>query len=145
MSHVTHMNESCHTYEWVMSHIWMSHVTHMTESCLTHTQVSARFIRWVMCNTRMSHVPHVVTESCLTHIEATGWILAWFVGACDWVMSHTHTHNGEVWSHVTLSDESCPTCDCVTSRTWMSHVAHVTESCVTHTHIAVTYGWVMSR
>ena len=21
------MNESCHTYEWVMSHIWMSHVT----------------------------------------------------------------------------------------------------------------------
>ena len=27
--HVTHMNESCHTYEWVMSHIWMSHVTHI--------------------------------------------------------------------------------------------------------------------
>ena len=25
MSHVTHMNESCHTYEWVMSHIWMIH------------------------------------------------------------------------------------------------------------------------
>ena len=23
MSHVTHMNESCHTYEWIMSHIWM--------------------------------------------------------------------------------------------------------------------------
>ena len=22
-----------HTYEWVMSHIWMSHVTHMNESC----------------------------------------------------------------------------------------------------------------
>jgi len=32
MSHVTHMNESCHTYEWVMSHIWMSPVTHMNES-----------------------------------------------------------------------------------------------------------------
>jgi len=32
MSHVTHMNESCHTYEWVMSHTWMSHVTHMNES-----------------------------------------------------------------------------------------------------------------
>ena len=27
MSHVTHMNESCHT--------WMSHVTHMNESCHT--------------------------------------------------------------------------------------------------------------
>jgi len=24
---------SCHTYEWVMSHIWASHVTHMSESC----------------------------------------------------------------------------------------------------------------
>jgi len=36
MSHVTHTNESCHTYEWVMSHIWMSHVTRMmNESCHT--------------------------------------------------------------------------------------------------------------
>jgi len=25
-SHVIHMNESCHTYEWVMSHVWISHV-----------------------------------------------------------------------------------------------------------------------
>ena len=33
MSQVTHMNESCHTYEWVMLHIWMSHVTHMNKSC----------------------------------------------------------------------------------------------------------------
>jgi len=29
------MDESCHTYEWVMSHIWMSHVTHMKKSCRT--------------------------------------------------------------------------------------------------------------
>ena len=29
MSHVAHMNESCPTYEWVMSHICMSHVTHV--------------------------------------------------------------------------------------------------------------------
>ena len=36
MRHVTHMNESCHKYEWVMSHIWMSHVTHMNESCHTY-------------------------------------------------------------------------------------------------------------
>jgi len=27
MSHATHMNESCHTHEWVMPHTWMSHVT----------------------------------------------------------------------------------------------------------------------
>ena len=36
MSHIwfTHMNESCHTCEWVMSHIWMSHVTHMNVTAL---------------------------------------------------------------------------------------------------------------
>ena len=27
MSHATHMNESCHTYESVMSHMRMRHVT----------------------------------------------------------------------------------------------------------------------
>jgi len=31
-----HVNESRHTYEWVMSHMWMSHVTHMNESCHTY-------------------------------------------------------------------------------------------------------------
>ena len=48
MSHVTHMNESCHTYEWVVSHIfWMSHVTHMNESCHTY--------EWVMGYTGGHH------------------------------------------------------------------------------------------
>ena len=43
--YVTNMNESCHTYEWVMSHIWMSHVTNMRESCHTYEWVmSHRFI-----------------------------------------------------------------------------------------------------
>ena len=53
MSHVTHMNESCHAYEWVMSHIWMSLATyewvmsHMNESC--HTD------EWVISHIRMRH------------------------------------------------------------------------------------------
>jgi len=36
MRHVTHVNESCHTYEWVMSHLWISHITHINESCHTY-------------------------------------------------------------------------------------------------------------
>jgi len=33
MSHIRiHTNESCHTYECVMSRIQMSHVTHINES-----------------------------------------------------------------------------------------------------------------
>jgi len=39
MSHVSRMNESCLTYEWVMSHVWMSHVSRMNESCLTYERV----------------------------------------------------------------------------------------------------------
>ena len=58
-SHVTHMNESrctyewesCHTYEWVMSHIWMSNGTHINESCHTY--------EWVTLQIRMSHVTHI--------------------------------------------------------------------------------------
>jgi len=35
-------NDSCHTQGWVMSHTWMSHVTHMDESCHTHTSRAPR-------------------------------------------------------------------------------------------------------
>jgi len=31
-SHVTHINESCHTYEWVLSRIWMIGFTHVNTS-----------------------------------------------------------------------------------------------------------------
>jgi len=34
------MSESRHTYEWVISPVWMSHVTHMNESCHTCWVVS---------------------------------------------------------------------------------------------------------
>ena len=64
MRHVTHINESWHTYEWVMSHtwtsptthewvmshIWMRHNTLMNESCHTY--------EWVMSHIWMSHVTH---------------------------------------------------------------------------------------
>jgi len=70
MSHATHMNESCHTYEWVMSHIWMSHVTPMNKSCHTH--------EWVMSHTWMSHTYECVIAHewmnyvihALTHLES---------------------------------------------------------------------------
>jgi len=50
MSRVTHVNESRHTWKWVMSHIWMSHVTHMNEPCHTY--------EWAMSHIWMSHVTH---------------------------------------------------------------------------------------
>jgi len=33
--HVTHMNESCHTYEWVTSQIRSIYDTHVNEACHT--------------------------------------------------------------------------------------------------------------
>ena len=101
MRYVTHMDESCHTYGWVISHIWMSHFTHMNESCHTYG--------WVMSHIWMSHVTHM-DESCHT---------------CEWVMSHIWM------SHVTHMDESYHTYRWVMSHIWMSHVTHVNESCQT--------------
>jgi len=61
---------SCHTYEWVMSHIQMSHVTHMNVSChlwlrlhVTHMNESCHTYEWVMSHIWMSHVTHM-NESC---------------------------------------------------------------------------------
>ena len=51
MSHVTHTNESCRTYDRVISHIWMSHATHMIESRHTY--------EWVMSHVWSSHVTHM--------------------------------------------------------------------------------------
>jgi len=62
MSHVTHVNESYHTCEWVMLHIWMSHVTHVNESCHTY--------EWVMSHMWMSHITHWNVSN--THIRITG-------------------------------------------------------------------------
>jgi len=103
MSHVTHMNESCHTYEWVMSHIWTRHVTHMTESCHRYSHI------W------MSHVTHM-NESC-----------------------HIYEHT----SHVTHMNESCHTYEHVMWHIWLSRVTHTNESCHTRMNESChTYEWV---
>ena len=96
---VTRINESCHTYEWVMSHMWMSPVTHVNESCQT--------CEWVMSHMWMSHGTHV-NEACHT---------------CEWALSHMWM------SPVTHVNESCHTCEWVMSHMWMSQVTHANESC----------------
>ena len=65
LGHVTYMNESCHTYEWVMSHVWMSNVyvgmshdSHMNEAC--HT--------W------MRHDSHMNGR----HVKYTKFHITWF-------------------------------------------------------------------
>ena len=65
MSHVTHMNDSCRTYEWVMSRISMNHVAHMNESCHTYEWVVSHI--WLSHVTYMSgicDVPHTYRNTC---------------------------------------------------------------------------------
>jgi len=128
MSHVTHMDESCHTHGWVMSHIWMSHVTHTDESCHTHG--------WVMSHIWMSHVTHM-DESCHTYGGVMSHIWMSPVTHMDeschtygWVMSH-------IWmSHVTHMDESCHTYGWVMSQIYMSHVTHMNKSCCAYESVS---------
>ena len=73
---MSHMNESCHTYEWVTSHVRMSHVTcewvmsHVNESChIWMSHVTLLYVHaslMIACYTWMSHVTHM-NESCHTH------------------------------------------------------------------------------
>jgi len=145
MSHVTHMNESCHMYEWVMSHIWMNHV---------HTQ------EWVMIHVRMGHGLHM-DESCYSYEWAV--VLTWMrritnmnesCHTYEWSMSHVwmvhvtrmndprHTYQS-VMSHM-CECVLAYTSECVLSHTEMSHIVHKIASCHTHkwvmVHIYMSHG-----
>jgi len=166
ISHVTHMNKSCHTELtriWTQdvkirhqSLQWMSHVlytciyvnesrntyewvkSHIWMSQVTHMDESCHTYGWVMSHMWMSHVTHV-NESCHT----CEWAVSRF-----WMIHVTHVdeccHKYEwgtshIWmSHITHMNESCHTWEWVMSHMWMSHVTHENESC----H---TCEWVMSH
>jgi len=117
----TYMKESCRTYEWDMSHVWMGHVTRMNES-VTHMKT---YSLWTATLTTHSN------DAC--HM-------------CLRVMSHicTHIHEGSrkkvsnMWLIHMCDSFICVTHAWVMSHIGMSHVTHVNESC----H---TYEWVMSH
>ena len=60
MSHVISINESCHTYEVVMSHVWMSIFTCMNESRLTYQRVISRI--------RIRHATYSIRERVMLQI-----------------------------------------------------------------------------
>jgi len=47
------MNQSCLTYKWVVSHMWMSHATHMNEPCQIYTRAMSP---WHTCECDRVHV-----------------------------------------------------------------------------------------
>jgi len=63
-SHFIHVNESCHTYEWVVSHTWMRHVSYAIRNdiCVC-ALIDTSFA--VISQRLTCHVTHV-NESCHT-------------------------------------------------------------------------------
>jgi len=92
---MSHMNDSCHAHEWVMSRI----VTH--SSCRTSVWLDS-FI-WDMICIWMNHVTYE-------------WVTFVLV-AYEWIMSHM---NGSCHAHEWVMSRMNETC-----HTWMSHVVYI--------------------
>jgi len=115
----THMKESYHTYEWVMSHVtvpaaatvecvishvWMCHVTPY-EGVISHTWVS-HIARHGPCCGHSCRMRHITRKNVPCH-------------KYEWVILHT---NQWVTSHITVP-MSTPA-DYTTPQIWTSHVTH---------------------
>jgi len=109
------IHEACHTYGWVIAHIWINHVTHANESCHTYKRV-------------MSY-PHICKESC--DISISGSMREFRESHVICIDESRHAREcvmAHIWmSHVTHRNASCYTYGWV-----MWHVWHMT-----HTHISI--------
>jgi len=122
LRHVTHMNEACHTYEWGMSHIWMRHVTHMDEACHTY--------EWGMSHIWMGRVTRRCVLRHVTHMNEACQISEWVMSHYWWVMSHTRNRRFKYeWDWMRHGPDWAVAFS-VVSHVWKSHV---------------TYHWFMSR
>ena len=122
MIYVTHMDESCHTYEWVTSHILSIHradrsMSHGDTSHAAGTNASRHAHEGVV------HVTHMNTDYRIllftTERESYYWCVNesyyWCVNESSWIVHVT------IWmSQVTHMKESCHICKWVMSQVWMS-------------------------
>jgi len=133
----THMNEFCHTYEWVVSRVWMCHVPHM------YIQVRAQNVGLSIChgNGRRYYLRCVIKHmkshqnTCMSHVKPTNEPCHIYEG----VMAHlcmiyvtpvnASFHNYFQGTHV---NEACP------SHIWMRHISRMNVQCQ-------PYDWVMSH
>jgi len=121
--YVTHMNESCHTYEWVVSHIWMSRayvsLLHRTAPCICDMTHSYVWHNPLIRVTWLIHMCHCCTAPRPVYVT-------WLIHMCD----TTHSY---VWRGSFICVTAAPHCAmymwhdsfiCVTQPTCMCDVAH---------------------
>jgi len=156
MSHVTHINESCHTHQWVISHTSMSHLTHINESCHTHPRVMPHWGKSLISSEKYfdseshkSKIPCTYEKrSCGTHrnesrdtyrvamISRPLHIQVSFAKEpyqrdCILQKRPVILRSLQIVAtpmHVTHGNKSTPPCEWVMSQISMSHVAHTNES-----------------
>ena len=136
MSHVTHMNESCHTYEWVVPHKKARCLHAEEESCPPYVKeescrpyVEAMWVTLSMCDKgvmsyiRMRHITHM-DESC---------------HAYKLLMPHIRmSHATQESRCLHVEEESCRP---YVEESWvMSHISSMWRR-----SYAATYGRVMSH
>ena len=112
MSQVTHVNESCRKYEWVMSLVWMSHGI--------HARGYAPVKEWKPCIFAARFSFWWTSYVCGCGIGDYMWNMTIHVHTYRWVMSH-------MWKrHVPHQYAG------VVSRIQKIHTLCMKESCVQH-------------
>ena len=147
---VSHMNESCYTYGCVMSHIWMSHVTHMNESCHTYKWTSHVTLMDESCHTYervMSHIrtshatqekgkPRGVSTCDMTFSYA--WLRKW----CDWFIRVT-------WLIGMCDERGMPhkrKASKTSNNTYVFiYVTHMDQSWPIHINMCHMHEWIVSH
>jgi len=124
----THMDESCHEYDWGMSYVWESHLTRMNESCHTcawvmlHTRVTSRMIesgKWGTPHMWMCHGHESLVNESRHTLEPVmihtwlsyPWCQTYERVTCKWVTAHTRTSHDTHMTQLSMM-----------SNIWMSHL-----------------------
>jgi len=140
MSHVTHINASCHTHEWVMVHMkeswhtWMNHVTHecvMSHIWMSHVTHESRG-RAPSSWTYLSYIwtSHVTHEWVMSHTCHDVWLLR-HGHTCpiyERVMTHMNkSHHTYVTMYGSFVMDTLVLYTNTSWHTWMRHVTHISR------------------
>jgi len=124
------MHESCHTYECVMSHVWMSHVTYMHESHHTYEWIMSHI--WISQRI-MSH-PHTCYNDTATVSTNTRLSHAKMSPRTTYTHTHTHTH-----THVIKTRQRCQSTEGCHAYEWLNESCHTPHTHIPHTHTNHTH------
>ena len=132
----TRVNESSHTYDWVMSHIWMHHITRKKSFChasgcvtfhLYKKKTSCHTCEWAtymtMCGVSHTYV-RVLSHTSIhrvTNMHATCHVHVPCARTPNQSIFWRHTH----LSHATHVHESCDAGEWVMSHIWMRHITRM--------------------